>query len=148
MSLPNVDLVLYDLKHMDAQEHKKLTGASNQLILENLKRLSTAGVAIEIRIPIIPSLNDSPEHIDAAGGFIAALENREIAVRLLSYNSLAGSKYSSIGRMNTLPLVDSPSQQQLRALAERLRNAVVQKQPSPTTGDVRIYYQSTGEINH
>ena len=125
-SLPYIDLVLYDLKHMDAQKHKKLTGASNQLILENLKRISATGIAIEIRIPIIPTVNNRPEHIDAVGRFVATLD-REVAVRLLSYHSFAGSKYSSIGRVNTLPKVDSPSQEQMKSLTRRLHRAMARK---------------------
>ena len=48
------DLFLYDLKLMDEIRHREVTGVSNRQILENLKRLSAAGAALYIRIPLIP----------------------------------------------------------------------------------------------
>jgi pyruvate formate lyase activating enzyme len=118
-ALPNTDLVLYDLKHPDPNEHRRLTGATNELVLENLRRLSETGVPIEIRIPIVPGANDSPEVMAAFGRVVATLAS-VVAVRLLPYHRLAGSKYASVGRPNTLPAVDSPSRERLRLCADSL----------------------------
>ena len=49
--LPFVDLFLYDLKNMDSKGHQRLTGVPNDLILDNLIRLSQYGKNIDIRIP-------------------------------------------------------------------------------------------------
>ncbi len=57
-----VDLVLYDLKHMDPVEHRKITGVSNALALENLKRVyRESHLALSIRIPVIPGLTILPK---------------------------------------------------------------------------------------
>jgi len=119
-ALPYVDLVLYDLKHISPPRHQQYTGVSNRLILENLRRLSRSSVPIEIRMPIIPTINDSRETIDAAARFLASLSHI-IAVRLLAYHRLAGSKYHSLGRENTLPDVTPPSGRQMQRIAGWIR---------------------------
>lgn len=143
-SLSNIDLMLYDLKHMDPAEHKKLTGNSNELSFENLKRLAAAGVPLEVRMPIIPTINDDPEHIESAGRFIAELAN-VVAVKLLPYHSFAGSKYKSVGRANTLPVVESPSQDELNALANLLHKTMERKKPSGTPSEKRCLVTAGSE---
>ncbi|MCL4466880.1 MAG: glycyl-radical enzyme activating protein [Chloroflexi bacterium] len=115
-TLPYIDLALYDLKHMDPGEHKRHAGATNDLALRNLRRLSKSGVPIEIRIPLIPTVNDSPAHVEAIGRFLASLDNI-VGVRLLPYLRLAGSKYASIGRPNRMPEVDTPTREHLETVA-------------------------------
>ncbi len=115
-ALSYTDLVLYDLKHMDPAEHCKYTGATNDLALENLEKLSRTNVPIEIRIPVVPGVNDDPNLVVDMARFIDSLGNI-VAVRLLAYHSLAGSKYASIGRPNRMPQVESPSRGHLAALA-------------------------------
>jgi pyruvate formate lyase activating enzyme len=128
-SLPYIDLLLYDLKHMDPGEHKRFTGQSNTLSFENLTRVDSAGVPIEIRMPIIPTINDDPANIDASGRFLAGLKNLT-AVKLLPYHSFAGSKYESVGRPNTLPVVESPTQSEMNSLAKQLYEAMVSQKSS------------------
>jgi pyruvate formate lyase activating enzyme len=114
-SLQYVDLWLYDLKHISPRQHKKYTGASNRLILDNLRRLSDHNVPIEVHMLIVPTINDSEEDIESAARFLASLKN--ITVRLLTYHRLAGSKYQSLGRHNTMPDVTSPSRRHLLKIA-------------------------------
>ncbi len=119
-ALPYIDLILYDLKHTDSAEHKRYTGATTDLPLEHLRRLSRTGVPIEIRIPVVPTANDAPEVGEAMGRFIASLGNI-VGVRLLPYHNLAGSKYISIGRPNTMPQVESPSREDMERVAGYLQ---------------------------
>ena len=58
------DLFLYDLKMMDPVRHKQYTGRSNQLILDNLEFLAQKGVAVIVRFPLIPGVNDGQENIE------------------------------------------------------------------------------------
>ena len=60
--LPFVDLLLFDLKHLDSIDHQRTTGVGNELILENLEKASRM-VPIWLRIPLIAGFNDSEEHI-------------------------------------------------------------------------------------
>ena len=76
-------LFLYDLKGVDPECHKANTGASSDRIIDNLRRLSVTGVPIEIRMLIIPGINDSDEQIEAAGRLLGGLSNIT-GVRLLA----------------------------------------------------------------
>ena len=118
--LPLTDLFLYDLKQMNPEAHKACTGVGNQRILENLRRLSETGKPIEIRMPIVPGLNDSEEEMESAGSFLGGLSNIT-GVRLLAYHSFARSKYASVGHPDTMPDAETPSQERLAHLAEILR---------------------------
>ncbi|MBL7218487.1 MAG: glycyl-radical enzyme activating protein [Phycisphaerae bacterium] len=115
----HADLVLYDLKHVDPGAHEKHTGASNDLIIDNLRRLGGCGVDIEIRMPIVPGLNDSARDIDAAGQFIRSLDN-VVAVRLLAYHRLAAAKYARLGRDDPSRDIDPPDKDHIKQIAERL----------------------------
>jgi pyruvate formate lyase activating enzyme len=117
--LPYVDLVLYDLKHFDSDAHRHYTGATNQRVLRNLRRLAERAVPVEIRLPLLPTINDSPEAADAVAALLAPLGNIT-AVRLLAYHRLAGSKYARLGRENTLPNVPAPSGSDLTRVADRI----------------------------
>ena len=114
--LPFVDLVLYDLKHIDAQRHRRHTGVSNSRVLENLRRLDHCGVPVEIRMPIIPTINDAQVFIETTALFLKPLQSIT-AVRLLAYHRLSGTKYDRLDRENTLPSVDPPSPAQLKQIA-------------------------------
>ena len=118
-ALPHLDLVLYDLKHTRADLHRRYTGAPNQRILRNLHRLAELAVPVEIRIPLIPTVNDSVEVADAVAALLAPLGNI-IGVRLLAYHRLAGSKYARLGRESTLLEVASPTHADLARIAERI----------------------------
>ena len=118
--LPYVDLVLYDLKQMDAQVHERFTGVSNHRILANLQEVSGYGVPIEIRMPIIPTVNADQRDILAAAELLASLDNIS-AVRLLAYHSMAGSKYTRLGRVDALRDVEPPSDLTMQQIASWLR---------------------------
>ncbi len=130
-ALPYVDLVLYDLKHVDPDLHRHYTGASNQQILRNLQRLAEHAAAVEIRVPVLPTINDSPEVADAMAALLASLGNIT-GVRLLAYHRLAGSKYARLGRESTLPEVPSPTHRELARIAERIgRHGLRVSAPEP-----------------
>ena len=129
--LPYVDLVLCDLKHISPQRHRQYTGASNRLILNNLRRLSDKGIPVEIRMLIVPTINDSRGFIERSARFLASLDNITV-VRLLPYHCLAGSKYRNLGRENTLPEIPlsdaSPIQQIASWIEEYELNVLVSDQ--------------------
>jgi pyruvate formate lyase activating enzyme len=95
--IPLIDLFLYDVKLMDNEMHKRLTGVDNELILENLKRIDEHGKTIWIRVPLITGCNDSIENIRQTAEFASTLKNLA-AVSLLPYNTAAGVNYLSTGR--------------------------------------------------
>ena len=95
--LPNVDLVLYDLKLMDPEAFALHTGAQLGPILDNLVRCSASGVPVIIRVPVVPGYTAAPENVSAIARFAAALPAPPLAVELLAYHRFASAKYSALG---------------------------------------------------
>lgn len=108
-TLPYVDLYLYDIKHMDPNQHQKYTGVSNELILENAKKLVAAKGKIQFRFPIIPGVNDSAKNLHATGKFIKELGSSIQLLQLLPYHQLGLLKYDKLGKENKLKHLKSPS---------------------------------------
>lgn len=97
--LPVTDLFISDLKHMDSDIHKRYCGAGNEVILQNLERLTAAGRELILRIPVIPGVNDDTENIRASADFIQEqLHGRIRTLQLLSFMRLGEEKYRSLGR--------------------------------------------------
>ena len=118
--LPETDLFLYDLKHPQSSLHQKYTGRPNERILENLSRLSELGKEIEIRIPIIPSINDAPDTIRQVCQYLQSLRNVPV-VQLLPYHDLAHSKYQATGLTDTLPAVKPPEEDAMEKIRARMK---------------------------
>lgn len=107
---PYTDLFLYDLKHIDEKEHQYCTGQSNQIIIENLKYLDSLGKNIEIRIPLIPKMNEHA--IDKMGDFLGTLKSIQ-RVKVLPYNNLITSKYNAVGKTCRMPEVEPPNEEKI-----------------------------------
>jgi pyruvate formate lyase activating enzyme len=103
--LPNTDLVLYDLKQSDPRRHGELTGMDNRLILENLQKLSDYGYPVIIRIPIVPSLNDTTEVIEDIIRIISSKKTIQ-SVSLLPFHRLGWSKLRRLGVMIPAEIAD------------------------------------------
>lgn len=91
------DLFLYDIKLMDDEKHKRFTGASNRLILENLRRLAAIRAHIHVRMPIIEGVNADMGHIEKTIEFLNGLEIEQVS--LLPYHDFASGKYKKLGRV-------------------------------------------------
>jgi len=96
--LPYLDMVLFDIKHMDPQKHKELTGQDNLKIHSNLRQLTADDKTVEVivRTPVIPGCNDDPSSFEALAAFLHSLD-RTPTVNVLPYNPLAGSKHPRLG---------------------------------------------------
>jgi pyruvate formate lyase activating enzyme len=117
--LEYVDLVLYDFKHMDPVEHQKFTGISNELILDNAKKIHhELSIPMLARVPIIPGCNDSLENVEATAKFIAAELDPSIKVHLLPYHRLGETKYERLERVEQLIAVEPPAEAHLAALQQ------------------------------
>jgi pyruvate formate lyase activating enzyme len=125
-----VDLLYYDIKHMDPQRHKELTGVSNELILSNARRVLSGGVGCEVivRIPIVPTCNDSEQDVEAIARFVT--ESGGTMVELLPYHALGSSKYRQLGMQYELGEVRPPSEEQI----EKLRNVAKSLRLKEMTG--------------
>jgi pyruvate formate lyase activating enzyme len=117
----DVDLFLYDLKLMDDQQHRRLTGVSNRTILQNLRRLSEGGAAIVLRLPVIPGINDDPDNVRALAAFAAALPHLQ-GIDLLPYHPTAVDKYARMNRAYGLQATRPPDAEQLAEIGRALQH--------------------------
>jgi pyruvate formate lyase activating enzyme len=117
---PKVQLFLYDLKMMDERRHQELTGVSNLIILENLKRLVQSGSRIIVRLPIIKNLNDGRDHIEPVAEFLRELGGVE-RVDLLSYHALGRSKYERLDRRQPASEFSAPSPREMEQIKVRIQ---------------------------
>lgn len=95
----DLNYVLYDIKHMDAATHEAQTGASNDVILENFRRLVALdpGKPILVRTPVIPGFNDSVEAVSTIAEFIKPFAN--VNYEMLPYHRLGTQKYLFLDRV-------------------------------------------------
>ena len=114
-----VDLFLYDLKIMDKKRHKKYTGVSNEIILENLEKLSSVHNNIFVRFPVIPDINDDYQNIRKIGEFLSSLEI--IQVNLLPYHYIGIDKYRRLGTTYKLADIQPSSEEKLSEISVILR---------------------------
>lgn len=118
MVLPYLDFVMFDLKCIDDERHKEYTGGSNKQILENARRIAKIAKTV-IRIPIIPTLNDSVEDIDAFGKFVKELKTVNV-IHILPYHDLGLSKYLALGREYMLKGIKAPSDEHMQEIKRQL----------------------------
>lgn len=91
--LPYCDLILYDIKAVDRELHKKLTGVYNDLILDNIKRLSVSGKEIYVRVPCVK--NGNYDDMDNIIGFVSKLGIKK--TEFLNYHALGTGKLALLG---------------------------------------------------
>ncbi len=110
--MPYVDLFLYDIKTLDNEKHRRYTGASNERILDNLKRLLSSGKAVIVRIPVIPAINAMAEDMRKIRDFLGAYGGAP--VELLPYHRLGENKYRALGMLPKK--FDVPTDETMREL--------------------------------
>jgi len=93
--VPHLDRLYCDLKLFDDTRHLKVTGVSNQPVLDNIRFVSTLGIPITVRTPIIPGFTDDEENIHSIAAFLATVPI--YAYELLPYNPFAAQKHLDIG---------------------------------------------------
>jgi pyruvate formate lyase activating enzyme len=118
-ALNEADLLLFDLKGMDLHEHKKNTGVSNEIILDNLRRLDSLKKPIIVRIPFIPGYNDSEKNIVATAAYLEKLKSVE-RVDIIGYHEYGRIKYGELGMAYPLDHVGKNSLTQDTLAAAKL----------------------------
>lgn len=111
--LEKMDLIFVDIKHMDEQEHIIFTGKSNNVILNNIKKMNDLNIPIVVRIPVIEGVNSDDCNIIETASFVKKnIDKPEI--ELLPYHSFGDEKYEVIG-------IDKPSRDFKTPSADRLK---------------------------
>lgn len=109
------DLVMLDIKHIDDDQHKILTGHTNQNILDLAQYLSDTGKPVWIRHVLVPERSDKDEYLEKLHTFIKTLNNVE-KVEVLPYHTLGSYKWKEMGMEYPLEGIDPPTK-------ERVENA-------------------------
>lgn len=109
------DTLLVDIKHIDEEEHKKLTGKTGKNIIDMFRYLDEIQKPIWIRHVLVPGITDNDGYLVRTRDFIRTLHNVE-RVEILPYHGLGASKYKTLGIPYALEKTESPS-------AERVENA-------------------------
>lgn len=116
------DQVFFDLKHLDATKHKRLTGVDNKRILNNFKKVSQMHQQVVPRIPIIPGLNDDIQNIGMTARFLKNLKTIPV-VEILPYVNFGKSKYEMLEREYKIPQIKSAAAEDMLKIRD-----VIQKQ--------------------
>ncbi len=106
--IPHIDHVLMDIKHMDSEKHRAFTGQPNEKILDNARYIAEHAAHLVIRVPVVPSFNDTPAEIAAIAQFADSLPGVH-ELHLLPYHRLGQDKYTGIGRTYTLAHLTPPT---------------------------------------
>lgn len=113
--LPVLDHVLMDIKHMDSRKHEQFTTRPNERILHNARHIAEHAKHLVIRVPVIPTFNDTEAEIGAIAAFAASLP-RVQEMHLLPYHRLGQDKYAGLGRPYTLEDITPPSSDTMQRL--------------------------------
>ncbi len=114
-ALEESDLVLFDLKCMDPEDHVKSTGVSNQVILENLKRRDATRKPIIVRVPLIPGYTDSNANLSAIAGILATLQSLD-RLDLLPLHEYGKNKYAQLGMEYPLSGIQPLSEERIKQI--------------------------------
>lgn len=113
--LPFIDTVLMDIKHINSEKHKEFTTKPNELILENAVKIAENAKKLIIRVPVIPTFNDTEAEIGEIAKFASSLKGVE-EINLLPYHSFGRDKYEGLGRKYMMGDLPSPTDQQMQKL--------------------------------
>ena len=114
--LPYLDTYLMDIKHTDPQKHKQFTGRSNELMMENAKKVAASGqTELVIRVPVIPTFNCTVTEIESIAKFAAGLPGVK-KLHLLPYHRLGQDKYEGLGRNYELKELVPPANDTMQEL--------------------------------
>jgi pyruvate formate lyase activating enzyme len=120
--LDRVDVILYDLKLADEEEHRKYTGVSNNPIKENLRMLADRGRGRDVilRFPVIPGITDTQKNVDALVEFISTLKGIN-EIDLLLFHDVS-EKYHRLGMEYQMPVRQAPAPSKIKYIKERFES--------------------------
>lgn len=113
--LPYLDTVLMDIKHINPNKHKEFTSQSNERILENAKLIAEMAKKLIVRVPVIPTFNDTVAEIAEIAAFAADLPNAN-EIHLLPYHNMGRDKYTGLGREYGMGYLKSPTNELMQVL--------------------------------
>ncbi|MDO5597758.1 MAG: pyruvate formate-lyase-activating protein [Acidaminococcus sp.] len=114
------DILLLDVKHIDLEAHKKLTGWGNENILDLFRYLSDIHKPIWVRQVLVPGYTDDPASLQRTREFLDTLTNVQ-RVEVLPYHNMGLYKWEELGIPNQMKDVEPPTEEQVDAARKILR---------------------------
>ena len=115
----STDLVMLDIKHIDSEKHKELTGIPNENILACARHMDELGTKMWIRHVLVPGYTDSDEQLMGIHEFVSSLKN-VTRVEVLPYHMFGKFKWEKLGLKYTLEDVDVPTDESVKHAKEIL----------------------------
>jgi len=115
-----VDLFLFDCKETDPERHIAQTGASNDIILANLRRLDALGAALVLRCPIVPGINLREDHLQGIVDLAASLTHCQ-AIHVMPHHRLGDAKRTRLGLPPNDHVIPDMTREEIEAVLDRLR---------------------------
>ena len=119
--LPYLDMALLDIKHMDADRHRALTGCGNGRILKNARKIHDLHIPLIIRLPLVPGCNDDGDNLHVLGAFIKRSLPDVKTLCVLGYHNYALNKYRTMGIRYPMGDVPPATEAQIQRAAELLK---------------------------
>ncbi len=119
--LPRIDLVLFDLKQVDDAAHRRWTGVSNRIILDNFRRVAQSTTPMRIRLPLVADVNDGETHIDGVAR-LADTVSRLDGIDLLPFHAIGAEKYRRLGLASQMQSLAAPTEERLAEIQTRLQS--------------------------
>ena len=117
--IPFTDLFLFDIKHLDEASHIESTGVSNYGILDNYRLLLECGKHIMVRIPVIPGINDDPDHLERLKHFLISTKTDSLKkINLLPFHKIGSSKYKKFNIPYRMGNTEPPDREEMQILKE------------------------------
>lgn len=113
--LEYLDLYLMDIKHINPEKHKEFIGKTNERVLENARKIAKKANKLIIRVPVIPTFNDTEEEIREIAEFTKSLETVQ-ELHLLPYHPYGSDKYKALGREYTMSHIVPPNDEKMQSL--------------------------------
>lgn len=117
------DLVMLDIKHIDSEAHRELTGKSNENILGFAEYLEEKNIPLWVRHVVVPGITDDPEYLENLGEFIGTLRNLK-AIDVLPYHTMGVNKYKEMGLAYPLEGVEALSSQKALEAKKHILNGL------------------------
>ena len=112
--LPYLDTVLMDIKHINSDKHKEFTAQPNERILENAKLIASEAKKLIVRVPVIPTFNDTVAEIAEIASSLPNVDE----IHLLPYHNMGRDKYTGLGREYGMGDLKSPTNELMQVLKQ------------------------------
>ena len=115
--IPHVDLFLMDIKHTNSRKHEEFTTRPNEKILQNARYIAENAKKLIIRVPVIPTFNDTEQEIRDIASFAKSLPGVN-EIHLLPYHSMGRDKYEGLSRPYLMGDIPSPTKEHMQRLVK------------------------------